>query len=403
MQDSNRLPLSRSMQSTKMESPYGEIKHFLFLMTLISFPLYFFSSGSLQLSHIFALTFAGLVLMTRRSQLPNWANAYLGLTIYVSFVEVFYMASNYGSGGVINAAYYFFNFMVLISVYNFFKDRGLKFAGLALAVSISIAFIGVVIGGIGLTVDSEGSRSIGTFNNPNQLGYFSVCAGSLAFLLNRINMLGNLGAITLIVVSAFLAIVSLSKAAIISQAFLLIFLIFPRRITSGRILSMMIGLTSGFYILIYLFLSGYFDKFIFFNRIVNMQSEADSSLIERGYLAFLDGSFLQIIFGLGEINVRAIVGHEVHSTIGSAFNNYGLIGFILLMYVLLNWAVKIWNTFGFVALCGVCGPPMLYGITHNGTRFTIFWILIGLSFAVTRRSRMLASVNPLCQDSCRLS
>ena len=89
-----------------------------------------------------------------------------------------------------------------------------------------------------------------------------------------------------------------------------------------------------------------------------------------------------MLFGLGSQNAREIIGHEVHSTLGSVLNNYGLIGLTLFGTVIFSWAKRIWNAHGFIGLICMVGPPMLYGITHNGTRFTFFWLLFAASLAM---------------------
>jgi len=43
----------------------------------------------------------------------------------------------------------------------------------------------------------------------------------------------------------------------------------------------------------------------------------------------LEGTGLQWIYGLGMGNVDCVARHELHSNLGSAFNNYGLIGLLL--------------------------------------------------------------------------
>ena len=73
-----------------------------------------------------------------------------------------------------------------------------------------------------------------------------------------------------------------------------------------------------------------------------------------------------------------------HSTFASALVNYGLIGFFLLLSFMLTWARSIFVSLGAVTSLGVWIPPVLYGLTHNGTRFTFFWILFAMSLAAAK-------------------
>ena len=84
-----------------------------------------------------------------------------------------------------------------------------------------------------------------------------------------------------------------------------------------------------------------------------------------------------------------IVGHEVHSTLGSVINNYGFLGLILFSAVLAIWAFRLWQSYGAVGMISIAGPAMLYGITHNGIRFTIFWLLFAASMAMARNTRTI--------------
>src|SRR5690606_30754675 len=92
---------------------------------------------------------------------------------------------------------------------------------------------------------------------------------------------------------------------------------------------------------------------------------------------------------LGKQNINDIVGHEVHSTFASVLNDYGLIGFILLASAVVKWARALWRRFGLTGLFCLTAPSLLYGITHNGTRFTIFWLLFASSMAMAGTQRVL--------------
>jgi len=184
-----------------------------------------------------------------------------------------------------------------------------------------------------------------------------------------------------------LAIFSLSKAAMIALSFMLAFQAAPKKLTVKSFIFSAVFLGIVGLSISYLLVGGYLDEFRFYNRLANMQNESDSSLEVRGYLAFLQGSDMQIIFGLGDNTTKSILGYEVHSTFMNVMTNYGVIGLVLLLMFLSNWVIAIWRSFGFSAVCGVCGPSMLYGITHNGMRFTAFWILIALSFSLAYSCR----------------
>ena len=128
-------------------------------------------------------------------------------------------------------------------------------------------------------------------------------------------------------------------------------------------------------------------------RLEGLASERDSSLASRGYFVFLEGSFVQTFLGLGTENVDRILGREVHSTFFAILSNYGLVGFALLVAVILVWFKSLWRNYGFVGLVCIAGPSMVYGLTHNGSRFTIFWILFALSLVPRPTASRAAPAN----------
>ena len=89
--------------------------------------------------------------------------------------------------------------------------------------------------------------------------------------------------------------------------------------------------------------------------------------------------------------IEEIVGHEVHSTLGAVLNTYGIIGFTLFGSVIVIWAKRLWKAYGLIGFVCLFVPTMLYGLTHNGTRFTFFWVLfaasIGMASMEDRRNR----------------
>ena len=61
---------------------------------------------------------------------------------------------------------------------------------------------------------------------------------------------------------------------------------------------------------------------------------------------------------------------------------FRIAAYIILIF--LGIFVTGWS-FGFIGIFLINLPPMLYGITHNGIRFTIFWILISLTLSQKNR------------------
>lgn len=347
------------------------------------FPVYVFPSGGVQPSHLlFALFFT--ISFIRNGIPANSVSILIFLVfIHVLFVESIYFSWHGNEVSLIHAAFYLFNFMFISAVYMHCSRNGLGSVRYGITISAAIAVGAVAVGGVNLETIEETGRNTGAFNNPNQLGYFSVCLLSLAYILHRLGYISYFYLLALFSISVSLSIISLSKAAMISN-FLTVLIAINPKFNLRNIIFWLSGVVVSIAILFRMLDAGALDRFLFFRRLVNMANEGDSSLEARGYLAFMDGNFLQVLFGLGAQGVADKVGHEVHSTLGSMLNTYGIVGFLLLFAALSIWAFRIWRTHGFAALICICGPAMLYGLTHNGTRFSIFWLLFAVSLATTR-------------------
>ena len=343
-------------------------------------PVYVFGSGGIQPAHAVLTAFIGSALMSYGFKIKVWAALLGAMFVHSAFVEGVYSIRGGDPWLLINSVYFLYNFLLSVAVYEFVRRNGLGAIKSGLMIAAIVAVGTVVLSGVDLREMADTGRATGTFNNPNQLGYFSVCLLSLTYLLYRHGELSYRFAVLLFLASLFLSIASLSKAAMVAN-FAVIFLAL-KPLTSRSTLVLWAGLTAvAMAVVFWMASEGFFDDYLFMQRLANMAYESDSSLASRGYLAFLEGNTLQFLVGLGSARVDEIVGHEVHSTLGAVFNVYGALGLLLFGGSFAIWAVSAWRHYGLLGLVCIVGPAMLYGLTHNGTRFTIFWLLVAVSFA----------------------
>ena len=116
-------------------------------------------------------------------------------------------------------------------------------------------------------------------------------------------------------------------------------------------------------------------------RLLNMNNERDSDLGEgRGY-ARAEEVGTNILWGMGEGAFDRFIyktGAEVHSTYVNMYVSYGLIGIIGYAWII-----------GYAVLCrkrvirniACMSGLLLYFVTHNGIRNTLFWIMLALVIA----------------------
>jgi len=350
-------------------------------------PVYVFGSGGVQPSHLLLACFAGFTIFNEGLPVISVTLLLLALFLHAFAVESVYSMAGGDPRMIINSIFILYNFLLVSAIYAYCRRHGLGVLVPGTLIAAMIALATVVTTGVDLRDMGEGGRPTGTFNNPNQLGYFSVCLLSLTYLFYREKHLRYSVAVGLFGIALFLAIASLSKAAMVANFAVGFFALKPG-LSRNSILVWVIGALGAAAALAILYQRGAFDDYLFMQRLQNMANESDSSLESRGYFAFLQGNAIQMMFGLGNGLVDEIVGHEVHSTLASFLNNYGVVGLVLFLIMVLVWLLHMWRAYGIVGMISIAGPPLLYGITHNGSRFTIFWLLVAASMATAQRLRL---------------
>lgn len=365
----------------------------LFAVGVGLLPIYVFSSGGIQPSHMVLALFFTFALLRRGIPTESWTLLLAGVSIYSFFLESFYIVAGAKPASLMSSLFFFYNLFLVSAIYSYCRRYGLSSLTPGVIAACAIAIVTVGVAGVSLQEAGQG-RATGAFNNPNQLGYFSVCILSLTYLLYSNGHLKYIVAVGMFVLAVFLSIASLSKAAMVAN-FVVVFLALKpvRRAGSARSAFITVGLPI-FWISVLLFglgfiaasyLQGSLDDYLFVMRLEGMSQESDSSLESRGYFCFLKGNTIQVFLGLGTNGVAEILGHEVHSTLASVLNNYGVVGFLMFSGALVAWVLKLWHAYGFIGMACLAGPAMLYGITHNGTRFTAFWVLFAASMAMAAR------------------
>ena len=185
----------------------------------------------------------------------------------------------------------------------------------------------------------------------------------------------------LLAVVTLFSILTLSKASYIPLLICIVFALKPYNYKYSKIIDIIILSTI---VLAFIILLPTISEMSFFKRITNILNESDTSLSHRGYLVFLEGNSLQAIFGMGVKNVFKLHTYEIHSTFGMILTSFGFIGFLIFFTLMIFWILDIKNSYDFRAVICVCGPSLLYGLTHNGLRFSMFWIMFAVTIALSK-------------------
>ncbi|MCH3884615.1 hypothetical protein [Tenacibaculum aquimarinum] len=252
------------------------------------------------------------------------------------------------------------------------KDKYIKIIVTCIVVSLSIQVILALLGIQRQIINS--SRGVIFFNNPNQLGYYSLSMLTIITILLQKIQLKKLTIFIIIGLSAYLVLFSGSRAALAGILLL------------GGINMYQLGfkLNFGYLILILTFFiclpfvinSDFVQKKI--DLIESRNNRNTHSNISEAQIRGYDRIYLNpqyIFLGAGEGKNDRFTSHhelEIHSAFGTMLFSYGILGLLLLLSII-NESIKKNRLLGAVILL----PILVYNITHNGLRNSLLWGILG--------------------------
>lgn len=366
----------------------------LFMIFLVAAPIYVFESGLPQPAD-FLMAFLILVLATGfivkppiHSDLMLFGALFLG---YVAVVSLFWWTQYQTQPMLLSPIYYVYNFgamMVTLSLIRTFRERFVVVCHVALAIAIILEVVALLV------LSGPGIRALGTFNNPNQLGYWGLLIGICVLVLKQDRRL-SMADVALLGGAGFAVVHSLSKAALLSFGLLLVLALVCQGMSRPvRAALLAVGVMGAAIALTDSSLidrsasQGVIGKVT--DRLENIGEQGDDSLSGRGYdriwrypeyLVFGAGEGAAWRFSRSRINPH-LDQREMHSTLGTVLFSYGVIGFFLFVAMLamvfrraplahLLYSLPIWA----------------YGMTHQGLRTTMLWIFLGLVFGLAHYVR----------------
>ena len=353
-------------------------------------PLYLWDSGMLQISDLLLVFFIAVFIFRTKGCFNFKQEESAKLFRYISLLVTYQFSINFiwyvfiqDFSLLKSSVYYIFNAITFTFTVLITQDLGIDIVKKMIAKG---AVLSIIITLAGMLIYTGTSRATGFFNNPNQLGYYSIIV--LTVLLYLKNYLSKVEQIVVFLGSIVATFASLSKAAIIS-VFILISvysLIYSEKKTFKNMVFKIAAITLIGLALYWLF---YSDSDIINNnrtlyltryRILHMAEENDSNLTDgRGYGRVRELG-THILWGMGEgAYSRFTVKHnsEVHSTFISLLVSYGIIGFLSYIFFFVKCIKKPGRTIRNIALLS---GVFCYSISHNGIRNTLLWILLALMF-----------------------
>ena len=365
---------------------------FFLILAITLKPLYLGESGGVQISDFcFLFLFLSVFLYGFRTYtnktVKNWLILVAGTLLYqmvVSLIWQFITDNKSISGNLlVSQVYYLFNFLIVFSIIKMNNivpfEKIAKDCGIGAALSCIVCMVGMLLNPV------SGIRQIGFFNNPNQLGYFSVIIFTWTLVLKDYINVKLRWFIS--ISSCFFVVLSMSKAAIISVALLLFLTFFLNQVKKLTIKKCLLRALAiiGFCLMVYGVL--YSDWSLFTSnqtittmrhRMLTMFTESDSALGSgRGYDR-INEIGLNVLWGVGEGKFQRFLtmpGYETHSSYASLIISYGIVG--LLLYGLIFYKALYKKNYKYRFLLLFSGI-LFYGLTHNGLRHTLLWTIIAI-------------------------
>lgn len=348
---------------------------FLFLgLSLSSF--YLFPSGMPQPTDFVLLPFmAAMLLMALRDDQGllhhRFVMTWLGLVTWVTLVSLGWLVAYQDPGFLRYQLFFLYNFLLGFSLLRFLfaVPQALPLVRLAIAVAVLVAFSAVA-----LDLALGRVRATGTFNNPNQLAYFSLC--SLVIVLASYGFRPPLRPLPILVaVAAVGNILSASSLGAMSGLALVVLSWLAANVLQPRHLLRVLMLAP-LLVAALLTLDASTDGQVQRNltaRFERAPDKVDGVYEDRKYQRMVEFPAYNLL-GAGEGNTerfRPYHGNEIHSSFGTMLFSYGVPGLALFLSTLVTvvWRAPphVW-----LALSG----PLLYSVTHNGLRTTLFWLML---------------------------
>ena len=278
--------------------------------------------------------------------------------------------------------FYVYNALIVLCVLVLYQRHGEVFLRLTLHLVLVTAVSQVALS---FVLGQGADRHTVLFNNPNQLGLYALLSANILAFGRRRMGFGSLKSSIGMVACLYLAVLSASKAALVGSALLLLIALVnnPRTIVLAALA--VIGLLS------------------FPNALTRSMERTTARINEKQELGFFDSRGYDRIWnhkeywiigagegGLTRFKDTSVIGdHELHSSAGTMFFCYGVIGVVMFLTFLLRVVegATVRNALMLV-------PSLAYGLAHQGLRFTLFWILIATFICLKEQLAGPARLSP---------
>jgi hypothetical protein len=358
---------------------------FIIGIYLVICPFYLFESGVPQPAHyVAAIAFIAMVFskdfrVILKEKVVLYLLLFLLLTAIINSVYFFrYYSSGDGNIFILHTAYYIFNFLFFLLFLKTIKQGHSKGSidkiALCCLISLGIQVILAIFDVNKVTQYIVTGRSVLYFNNPNQLGYFTLLILTLFSILPSRYRNNKFIALFALFGSVILAVVSGSRLVIIGVLVLAFSLLFQQGIKLKLEHWLVISLV-GLLATAFMYKTEFIQKKIALVEIRNHRQ--DTTGVSEAQIRGYDRIWLNpkiVLYGSGEGKYDRFSSYhqlEIHSGFGTILFSYGIMG--LITFMLFFYKVIEQRIFFNVLLLS---PIILYNLAHQGFRNPLFWAVL---------------------------
>lgn len=341
---------------------------------LLTKPFYVFSSGLPQPADIIVFILIVSILFSRPIECKQGASAACGyavsFTVYVVIISLCHAFWERDLTIAISPVYYAFNtviFIIVVYLSQRYEDIMLRMMLYTAVISVYIQLVSMAI----FFGDSiHNWRENGFFNNPNQLGYWSLLSASLILLLSRRLRASIFMQTTAFFSCLYLTMSSSSRAALVSMFVLGILHAMKR---TGYAIITISTIVLVWQIVSYVPIGKYVPAYE--HAVERLEgigaAHSDDNIEDRGYYRILENPEY-LFFGAAEGGLeRFSTDIEIHSTFGTVLFSYGIVGLILFLAMII-YVCKAGGMPNALYLI----PSLVYGFAHQGLRFGLLYVLL---------------------------
>ena len=378
--------------------PLKKVVYFTVFLIFIMLPVYVFPSGLVQpVDALILMVFLYTILTINKMEVslitPLLISFFL-FTAWALIINMGYFFSTYDSYLLLASSHLIYVFLFLLC-FSILFYRLLSFNGsiiFLLTIILFSLFVPLILNK-GQDIFSLKVRHTLSFNNPNQLAYFSGLMWAITLSLHRFylstsrNRLINVLMILIFILSHFLMLLSASRAGIVSIILMDMIFIYSR---SKKLLWISVFPLLVLLVLNYQSFSSSYQGFVeqykdtaIISRL--LYSDIQKKLDERTErLKEIKG--IKMIIGKGksrkEVSLTRAWGHkkpEIHNTLIDTFYSYGVVGLIMFCIFLAFYLKSLtWNKYNLALFLSL----FPFHISHNLIRFRLMWLFMAVLYGI---------------------